>query len=89
MGWEATYNDDDFSYLSPPDGGVQLGFQRIEGYQPPSWPDRAKHMHVDLKVDDVAAAADSVVALGAGRPEFQPGKDDWIVLTDPAGHPFW
>ncbi len=28
-----------------------------------------------------------LVAAGATRPEFQPG-DGWVVLTDPAGHPF-
>ncbi|MFG2088608.1 VOC family protein [Spirillospora sp. NPDC048824] len=28
-----------------------------------------------------------VGALGASRPEFQPGGGEWTVLTDPEGHP--
>jgi predicted enzyme related to lactoylglutathione lyase len=77
----------DCVYLSP-DAGVQLGFQRIARYQGPAWPDPAKHLHVDLKVDDVEVAAKSFVELGASRPDFQPGNGEWIVLTDPAGHRF-
>jgi predicted enzyme related to lactoylglutathione lyase len=86
-GWEITYSDDDFVYLSPGEG-VQLGFQRIAAYQGPQWPGPAKHLHVDLKVNDVEVAAKSLVELGANRPDFQPGIGEWIVLTDPAGHPF-
>jgi hypothetical protein len=29
-----------------------------------------------------------LVAAGAKQPEFQPGDGAWVVLTDPAGHPF-
>jgi hypothetical protein len=29
-----------------------------------------------------------LLALGATRPEFQPGNGDWVVLADPAGHVF-
>ena len=85
-GWEVASADDDFVYLS--DGGpIQLAFQRVPGYRPPAWPDPAKQAHLDLKVADVEAAITELVAAGAARPEFQPG-DGWVVLTDPAGHPF-
>lgn len=86
-GWEITYRDDDCVQLgngSP----IQLGFQRVEGYQPPSWPDAAKHAHLDLKVTDLDRAVKEVLAAGATRPEFQPGGDEWVVLADPEGHPF-
>jgi hypothetical protein len=38
-------------------------------------------------VADLAEAERELLALGAARPEFQPGAGDWVVLTDPAGHP--
>jgi len=84
-GWEVASADDDFVYLG--DGPIQLAFQRVSDFRPPSWPDPAKQAHLDLKVADVDAAITELVAAGATRPEFQPG-DGWVVLTDPAGHPF-
>ncbi|MFJ6673049.1 VOC family protein [Actinosynnema sp. NPDC091369] len=86
-GWEQTYADDDFVVIG--DGGpVRLGFQRIADYHGPSWPDDRKHAHVDFAVPDVAAAVATLLDLGARKPDFQPGGDDWTVLTDPEGHPF-
>jgi hypothetical protein len=40
-------------------------------------------MHLDVMVDDLGAAAEAVLALGAGR---LAGGDH--VFADPAGHPF-
>ena len=85
-GLDITYSDD--TYVDLGDGPVKLGFQRVEGYQGPGWPDPAKHSHLDFTVADLNAATAELVALGAGRPDFQPGGDAWVVLTDPEGHPF-
>jgi predicted enzyme related to lactoylglutathione lyase len=85
-GLDISYADDTYVYLG--DGPVRLGFQRVEGYTAPGWPDPAKHSHLDFAVADLENAAEEVTALGAGRPEFQPGGDSWVVLTDPEGHPF-
>ena len=86
-GWKVTYSDDHTVQLG--DGGpIQLGFQRVDGYQPPGWPDPAKQAHLDVGVADLATGVRKVLALGATRPDFQPGGDDWVVLIDPAGHPF-
>src|SRR5882762_875706 len=52
-GWDRTYADDDFVFIGDGKGGVQLGFQRIDGYRPAGWPDPAKHAHLDFKVSDV------------------------------------
>jgi hypothetical protein len=62
----------------------------VDGYAGPGWPDSAapKRYHLDLRVDDVAAAVKLCLELGAAKPEFQPGGDRWTVLTDPSGHPF-
>ncbi len=85
-GLDITYRDETFVVVG--DGPVKLSFQKVEGYRAPGWPDPAKHSHLDFTVADLESAAKEVVALGAGRPDFQPGGDSWIVLTDPEGHPF-
>ncbi|MFI9580888.1 VOC family protein [Streptomyces sp. NPDC052236] len=86
-GWDITSSDQDFASLG--DGGpIQVAFQRIEGYQAPGWPDDRKHAHLDLTVTDLESAAKELLALGASMPEFQPGDGEWVVLTDPEGHPF-
>lgn len=86
-GWEVTYRDEDCVQLGN-GGAIQLGFQRVDGYRPPGWPDVAKQAHLDLKVRDLSRAVTQVLAIGATRPEFQPGGDEWVVLADPAGHLF-
>lgn len=85
-GWKITHLDADNAQLS--DGGVILGFQRIEGYRGPDWPDDAKHYHLDLVTADVETSVRELCAAGAVKPEFQPGGEDWTVLADPEGHLF-
>ncbi|WP_030156884.1 VOC family protein [Glycomyces sp. NRRL B-16210] len=85
-GWPVTYRDEEAVHLS--EGPVSLGFQRIEGYRGPGWPDAAKHCHLDFTVDDVDRAVKELLAAGATKPEFQPGGGDWTVLADPEGHLF-
>lgn len=89
LGWEVTYQDDNAAMLSG-GSGAALGFGAIEDYQPPSWPDAEgrKEFHLDLDVSDIPAAEERCLALGATRPDHQPGGDRWRVLLDPAGHPF-
>lgn len=85
--WEVTYGDEGFTYLGN-GGPIQLGFQRIEGYQPPGWPDARKHSHLDFAVTDLEGATKELLELGATKPEFQPGEGAYVVLADPEGHPF-
>ena len=87
LGWEVTYADDNYGMAS--DGTQRLGFGRIEGWQPPAWPnpDGTKQFHLDLAVADLESAAERLIELGARRAEPQP-SDGWIVLHDPDGHPF-
>ncbi|GIJ25510.1 glyoxalase [Micromonospora qiuiae] len=70
--------------------GLFIGFQRVDGYQPPSWPAQRspQQLHLDFAVDDVDEAEAMVLALGATKADFQPGGDRWRVYLDPAGHPF-
>lgn len=79
-------SDDGFVALG--DGPVQLAFQRVVGYQGPNWPEAGTHAHLDVQAPDPEAAVRELLALGATRPEFQPGEGSWTVLTDPEGHPF-
>jgi hypothetical protein len=65
--------------------GVVLVAQLVDGYVPPVWPGAAI-VHLDLTADDLGAAEERAVALGAALPE-QPDPR-WRVLLDPAGHPF-
>jgi catechol 2,3-dioxygenase-like lactoylglutathione lyase family enzyme len=84
LGLPVTYSSDDFVVVAANDTTSGLGFQRAPDHRPPAWPDPAspQQMHLDVMVDDVEAAGQRVVALGA-RP--LPGTG---VYADPAGHPF-
>jgi predicted enzyme related to lactoylglutathione lyase len=86
-GWEFDAADEDFVSLRH-EGAVRLTLQRVVGHRAPAWPDVSAHAHLDLAVDDPAGAVAEMLALGATRPEFQPGGDDWVVLADPEGHVF-
>jgi catechol 2,3-dioxygenase-like lactoylglutathione lyase family enzyme len=84
LGQPVTYQDEDFAVVAVNDTTSGLGFQRAPDHVPPRWPDPAypQQMHLDVMVDDVAAAGPRVEALGA-TPLGGPG-----VYADPAGHPF-
>ena len=84
-GWEVTDEAADYVYLGG--NGVQLAFVRVADYQPPDWPGSTAQAHLDFSVPDVEQAVADLVALGATKAAFQPGDGQWVVLTDPAGHP--
>lgn len=67
-----------------------IGFQRVENYRAPQWPNQQvpQQLHLDFAVEDLDAAVALMLSLGATRPEHQPGGDRCRVLLDPAGHPF-
>jgi len=85
LGLPVTYRSADFVVVSRDDTASGMAFQLASDHQPPSWPDPSipQQLHVDVMVDDVAAAEPQVLALGARR---LPGGDH--VYADPAGHPF-
>lgn len=85
-GWEIGSSGEEFASLTG--GPVQLAFQYVEGYRAGGWPDSGKHMHLDFEVGDVAVAEKELLAVGASKPEFQPGGSEWTVLADPEGHVF-
>lgn len=86
LGWPIAYSDENYAMLTGPSHALGIG--TIPDYQRPSWPDDGhKQFHLDLAADDIQTAADRCVELGATRAEPQPGET-WVVLLDPAGHPF-
>ena len=83
--------DDTGGSLDFGEGVGSFAVQRAEVYEPPVWPPEpgrpGMQLHLDIEVDDLAAATDHALELGATLAEFQP-QDDVRVLLDPAGHPF-
>lgn len=75
------------------DGEPRVGVQLAPDHVPPDWPDGSppQQVHLDLWVEDFAAAHDHVTGLGARV--LRPARgatvgDDFQVYADPAGHPF-
>jgi hypothetical protein len=58
---------------------------------PPVWPagpgDQQMMLHLEIRVDDLAAATQHAVECGATVAGHQP-QDDVRVCLDPVGHPF-
>lgn len=76
---------------------VQLAFQKIPNYRPPTWPagDLPQQVHMDFLVDDISEGEAVALKLGATKTQFQPGSPpsaeyeyEFRVYLDPQGHPF-
>jgi catechol 2,3-dioxygenase-like lactoylglutathione lyase family enzyme len=83
-------SDADFAGLNREDG-LFIGFQRVDGYRAPRWPDQTvpQQLHLCFDVVDLDEAEALLLELGAGKPDHQPHEAARArVLTDPAGHPF-
>lgn len=83
--------DDDWHTIRV-DGEARLAVQLAPGHVAPEWPDGGpQQIHLDLYVDDVKAAHDEAMSLGA---RLLKSADDlesaagYQVYADPAGHPF-
>jgi catechol 2,3-dioxygenase-like lactoylglutathione lyase family enzyme len=91
LGWPLGTDDPEWATLRPGGGSPGLSFQLETGHEPPAWPagagEQQMQLHLDIAVDDLAAAVATAVAAGAVEAEFQP-QDDVRVMLDPAGHPF-
>jgi catechol 2,3-dioxygenase-like lactoylglutathione lyase family enzyme len=93
LGWPLRDDTDEWATLRPADGSTGLSFQREAGHVPPVWPPQPGHqqmqLHLDILVDDLAAAG--ALAEDAGA-ELVGGHEDEgeivRVYRDPAGHPF-
>jgi catechol 2,3-dioxygenase-like lactoylglutathione lyase family enzyme len=75
------------------DGEWRLGAQLAPNHVPPDWPDGTpqQQLHLDLWVDDLKAAHEKAISLGARllKPADDPeAAEVFQVYADPAGHPF-
>jgi catechol 2,3-dioxygenase-like lactoylglutathione lyase family enzyme len=74
------------------DGVQTLDFQYVEDHVRPDWPDgQPQQLHLDLYVDDIRAAEEKALSLGATllRPAGELDADEGFrVYADPSGHPF-
>ena len=91
LGWTVERAEPNWVLLKAPDGGTGLSFQSDPAYVRPTWPacpgDQQMMMHLDIKVDDLEAAAAHATAAGAVLADYQP-QEKVRVFLDPAGHPF-
>jgi hypothetical protein len=89
-GWPvADGSEASWAELKSPSGPT-IAFQRVDGaYRPPEWPgqEHPQQFHLDFDVADLDDGERDVLALGATKADFQPGKY-FRVFLDPAGHPF-
>ena len=87
LGLPVTWQEADFAVVARNDTSSGIAFQLAPDHQPPRWPDPRwpQQFHLDVMVDDVAAAEPQVLALGA---RLLPGGDGVRIYADPAGHPF-
>jgi hypothetical protein len=92
LGWQTVADEPEWVKLMPPNGRPPgLSFQLEPLYQRPSWPSQVDSqqmmVHLDIQVDDLAAAGARALELGATLAEFQP-QENVRVFLDPVGHPF-
>ncbi|MFD3587096.1 VOC family protein [Streptomyces sp. NPDC058683] len=83
-------SDADFAGLNG-EHGLFIGFQRVDDYRAPRWPEQTvpQQLHLCFDVVDLDEAEARLLELGAGKPEHQPHDAARArVLTDPVGHPF-
>jgi hypothetical protein len=84
--------DDDWHSVTV-DGHWLIGVQLAPDLVPPDWPDGAppQQIHLDLHVEDLAAAHGEVMAAGARvlqEAADLSAPEGFQVYADPAGHPF-
>jgi catechol 2,3-dioxygenase-like lactoylglutathione lyase family enzyme len=82
-----------WAQIRPPEGepGPTLNFEYERNFRRPVWPsvpgEQNASQHLDIWVDDLEAAVQWAVSLGATVAGFQP-QERVRVMIDPDGHPF-
>ena len=91
MGWTVLQKDADWFSIGPdPDSRPRLAFQLAPAYKAPVWPDpgSSMQMHIDFQVENLDAAEQRALQLGATKFQEQPSPTDFVVMADPVGHVF-
>lgn len=91
FGWQIEWEEPGFVVVRSPDGSMGVSCQQEDLYVAPVWPARPgeqqMQLHLEIRVDDLAAGVAHAVECGAKVADFQP-QDGVRVCLDPAGHPF-
>lgn len=89
-GMPVTHTDPEWVVVARDETSSGLAFQLAPDHLPPSWgdPRHPQQMHLDVMVDDVAAAEPKVLALGARKLAEPEDSEGFRVYADPAGHTF-
>lgn len=91
LGWEVVEDSPQWVSIGPPGGGHRLSFQAEARHVRPVWPAapgaQQVQLHLEVEVDDLAAAGAHAETGGAVLAGSQP-QEDVRVYLDPAGHPF-
>jgi predicted enzyme related to lactoylglutathione lyase len=87
LGKPVTYEADGIAMIGEA-GAQPVMFQQVEHYTAPRWPDPAypQQIHLDVTVQDVDAAEQAALDIGATR--LDGAGPNWRVYADPAGKPF-
>lgn len=88
LGLPVTYRSHEWVVIARNETASGIAFQRAPDHQPPEWlrPDRPQQLHLDVMVDDLDAAEQRVLQLGARLLTARDAESR--VYSDPAGHPF-
>jgi predicted enzyme related to lactoylglutathione lyase len=84
------FKPEDVTWIEVQDHGRSvLGFQKIDHFVAPTWPEGPvpQQLHLDFAVADLDEGEAHALKVGARKTEFQPG-DTFRVYLDPVGHPF-
>lgn len=93
LGWRVTASEGGWAQIKPPPEtpGPTLNFEYEQRFRRPVWPAREGEQnateHLDIHVDELAAAVEWAESRGARLAPFQP-QEDVRVMFDPDGHPF-
>jgi catechol 2,3-dioxygenase-like lactoylglutathione lyase family enzyme len=93
LGWPLRDDTPQWATLRPADGSTGLSFQLDPDHVPPVWPPEPgaprMQLHLDIEVDDLAAAGALAEEAGARRiGGHRDPHEEVRVYADPAGHPF-
>ena len=92
LGWEKFYMYGSAAIRSK--DGVIFYFLQADDFDfvRPVWPEEPglpqKQMHFDFEVEDLHAAENFALSLGAKKADAQYGGDNFVTYFDPEGHPF-
>jgi len=72
------------------EGVTKMGFQKIDDYKAPTWPegDVPQQVHMDFHAVDLDETEAKLLAIGARKASHQVHPDRFRVYLDPIGHPF-